>query len=193
MNSINSRNWNRLFAVATRGILAAGAACLMLLIPATARADSTQTYNVTGTLASGQTVSGTVTLDFTTGKVTTGPGGITVGAEDFSCPGVAGCIITNSIPGTDVFALFNTSHNYIAFNFNALSGSLPPSPFLINAGNSYCQNCGVVTGNSYFTSITMTPINAPEPSEGLLLLAGLGALGAFVVVRRKPATNSPPV
>ena len=193
MNSLNSRSWNRLVTVATRVFLAASAACLMLLIPATARADSNQTYNVTGTLASGQAVTGTLTVDFTTGMVTTGPGGITVGSETFSCPGAGGCAITNSIPGTDVFAIYNSTHDYVAFNFNDLTGSLPPSSFLINSNYSYCQDCGVVTGNSYFTSITMTPVNAPEPPEGLLLLAGLGALGAFVVVRRKPATNSPPV
>jgi len=195
MNSLNSRSWNRLVTVATRVFLAASAACLMLLIPATARADSNQTYNVTGTLQSSSgpiTVSGTLTIDFTTDKVTTGPGGITVGADTFSCPGNGGCTVINSIPGDDVFSLVGTG-DYVAFVLNAPSGGLNASNFSIIVNSSYCQNCDGVSGNNFFTSLTMTPVNAPEPPEGLLLLAGLGALGAFVVVRRKPATNSPPV
>lgn len=192
MNSLNSRSWNRLFTVATRVFLAAGAACLMLLIPAAARADSTQTYNVTATLSNGQTVTGTVTIDFTTGNVTTGPGGITVGADTFTCPGSGGCVLTGSA-GQEGFGLYTSSTNYLVIVWNDLSGNPPPSSISIVDTSSYCVNCQGSDGHVYFTSATMTAVNAPEPPEALLLLAGLGALGAFVVVRRKPALNSPSV
>ena len=81
------RSWNWLRLVATRAFMSAGLACLLLLVPAATRADSTQTYNVTGTLADGDTVNGTITIDFTTGVVTTGPGGYHRGRNNLHLPG----------------------------------------------------------------------------------------------------------
>lgn len=188
LGTYRSRNWLRL--VATRAFLSAGLACLLLLIPAATRADSTQTYNVTGTLADGDTVNGTITIDFTTGVVTTGPGGITVDGTTFTCPGAGGCTIAGSFTGTEAVGLYDSSTVNLVLDWNDLTGSLPPSSISINGGYSYCTDCGGTTTRSFFSTATLTAVQTPEPPEALLLIAGLGALGLFFVLRRKSTASA---
>ena len=190
MNLTKSPNRNWLQTIAIRILFAAGIACLLLMLPTAALAGSTQTYNVTGTLADGDTVSGTFTIDFSTDAVTTGPGGITVNGTTFTCPGAGGCLLTNSFPGTDAIAFYDSSTVDLVLDWNVLAGTIPPSSITVNTGDSYCTDCGGATTRSFFSSATVTAVQTPEPSEILMLLAGLGALGALIVFRRKLAANA---
>jgi hypothetical protein len=190
MNLMNTRSWNRIRSAAIRGSLAAAIACGMLLIPTATLADSNQTYNVTGTLASGGTITGTVTIDFTTGVVTTGPGGMTVDGMTFTCPGNGGCALVASVPGTEGFVIVDNSQTYVFIDWNDLApGTVPPS-IPLNSGSTYCKNCGGMTGFDKATSGIALAVATPEPPEALLLLAGLGALGFLLVYRRKPRANA---
>ena len=190
MNWMNARTRNRIRSAALRVSLAAAIACGMLLIPTAALADSNQTYNVTGTLASGGTITGTVTIDFTTGVVTTGPGGITVDGTTFICPGNGGCALVASVAGTDGFAMVNNSQTYVFIDWNALAPGAPPNSITLNSGWTYCKNCGGATGYDDAISGIATAVATPEAPEALLLLAGLGALGILAMYRRKSQANA---
>lgn len=167
----------------TRIGLAMVFAAALLFLPVATRADSTQTYNVTGTLASGGTITGQITIDFTTDVITTGPGGITADGESFFCPnsGETGCTLGASFPGTVAFELALSSTNYLVIDWNAFSSSNPPSTINLDPGYSYCINCGGLTGTDALVS--GTAVSTPEPSDAALLLLGLGALG--LMVRRR--------
>jgi hypothetical protein len=187
MSFINSRSWNRFRSVAIRAGLAIAIASAMLLIPTATLADSNQTYNVTATMTSGSTLTGTVTVDFTTGKVT---GAVTVDGLTFTCPGGGGCVYEGSVPGTQGFEMGNTPQTYVFINFNTLSPGPPPSSITLNSGYTFCNNCAGIKGYDKATSGIATAVATPEPPEALLLLAGLGALGMLMLFRKKSEANA---
>jgi hypothetical protein len=187
MSFINSRSWNRFRSVAIRAGLAIAIASAMLLIPTATLADSNQTYNVTATMTSGSTLTGTVTIDFTTGKVT---GDVTVDGLTFTCPGGGGCVYEGSVPGTQGFVLEENLQTYVFINFNTLSPGPPPSSITLNSGYTFCDNCAGITGYDKATSGIATAVATPEPPEALLLLAGLGALGMLMLFRKKSEANA---
>jgi len=189
MKLLGPRSCNFLRQVASRIAIAAGVACLLSIIPQAARADSTQTYNVTATTASGQTITGNVTIDFTTGLVTTGAGGIDADGTMFSCPQSAKCHLGPAFPDVTTLRLYDGS-SYLQLVWDKIgSGGPAPAAIALNSARSFCYFCGNDKGLDHFRRAKLTPITMPEPAEGLLLLAGLGALGLLFARQRKMTAN----
>jgi hypothetical protein len=176
--------------VALRIAIAVGVACVLFLSPQAARADSTQTYNVTAVTTSGQTITGTLTIDFTTGLVTTGAGGIDVDGTMFSCPQAAKCHLRPASATSTVLRLVD-GPSFLQFVWNNLQpGGPAPANLTLISSHSYCKFCE--DGNVFqrFTSGSAAAIQTPEPAEGLMLLAGLGALGLLFLRQRKTLPNA---
>ena len=189
MNLLGPRNRNFLNRVASRIAIAAGIACLLFFIPQATRADSTQTYNVTATTASGQTITGAITIDFTTGLVTTGAGGIDAEGTMFSCPQSAKCHLGPAFPDMTALRLYDGS-SYLQLVWDKIgSGGPAPADITLNSARSFCYFCGNDKGLDRFRRAKLTPITMPEPAESLLLLAGLGALGLLFARQRKTTAN----
>ena len=185
MSQLGPRNRGLARRVALRIAIAVGVACVLFFSPQAARADSTQTYNVTAVTTSGETITGTLTIDFTTGIVTTGAGGIDVDGTIFSCPQTAKCHLQPaSAHSTGLRLVDGPSFLQLVWN-NLQPGGPAPANLTLISSHSYCKSCG--DGNMFqrFTSGSATAIQTPEPAEGLLLLAGLGALGLLFLRQRK--------
>jgi hypothetical protein len=178
---------NRSFAgrVALRIAIAVGVACVLFLCTQAARADSTQTYNVTAVTTSGQTITGTLTIDFTTGRVITGAGGIDVDGTIFSCPETAKCHLRPASATSTVLRLVD-GPSFLQLVWNNLQpGGPAPANLTFISSHSFCKFCGDGDMFQRFTSGSATAIQTPEPAEGLMLLAGLGALGLLFLRQRK--------
>jgi PEP-CTERM motif len=170
----------RVFALA---VLASAVA----MLPNVVRADSSNAYQVSGTLASGGTFSGTLDYDYNplTGLTTLINSNFTVDGTSFSCNGLTSgnqCVVFDPF-GTDYFQVLSGSTlvvlDWSAFN---LAGTFPPT---INFVGGYVETIGVkitdtVTGG--------TGVNTPEPSASLLLGAGL--LGLIALSRRSLNSGS---
>ncbi len=196
-------------------VLALGAACLF--IPTQARADGSSNYTFSGTLSTSfngsDTVTGTFTMDTTTGAITSF--NFVTPLTDITSANfhvVEGNFV-GSAPGEDFTLLeFTTGADGLdsmvlwfpealtSFTGGPLwTGALPAGLFVngqppIDAFSGsvlYCyyglmdQNCNG-SGQSLFASGSAVdpPSSMPEPSSFALLAGGLFALGALVTRRR---------
>lgn len=106
-------------------------AAAFVLLPATANADSTATYQVSGTLASSGTYSGTIELDHSTstGLTTLINTNLTVDGISFSCNGqTAGnqCLVYAPV-GPDYFQVVSGTQLFLLeWNAINLAGPYPP-------------------------------------------------------------------
>lgn len=169
----------RLFA----GMLLAAA---FVLLPTTARADSTSTYQFSGTLASSGTYSGTIEFDHSTstGLTTLINSSFTADGVSFTCNGLTGgnqCLVFDPF-GTDYFEVVSGSSLFLIEwpQFN-LAGTYPSTITFIGG---YCRSCsGVGSDNIVMNGGTATYVATPENST--ILLFGVGLLGLVLLSRRR--------
>ena len=168
----------RVFALA---LLAAA----FILLPGVVRADSTVTYNVSGTLLSGGTFSGSLEFDQSGSTLQLINSSFTLDNQSFACNGASSntCTVYDpfglsyvNIPGQGALVVFN----WLDGNFNM---SHPPTSFNFLSG--YCLGCGFL-GIDFLTSGTATFVASPEPSPWMLL--GIGILGIGLISRRRPGS-----
>jgi hypothetical protein len=179
-----------------------GAALVLVLALAGAvKADTVTTYDVTGTFASGGTLSGTFTVDYNPASFGVNP--ITAvnltadGVTFTNCPGAMSnyCnVYTNLEGGTaDGFQLASPS-GYPLLELTWGAVNLSDAPVLTLMSNTQCIDCGT-NGNTpygpyggYFDNLTSaTAVASPNgntavPEGGstlVMLLAGLLSLGLF--------------
>jgi hypothetical protein len=168
--------FTRIFAVA---LLAAA----FILLPAAARADSTATYDISGSLLSGGTFSGVMEFDQSGSTLQLINTSFTLDGESFACSGAASntCIVFDPF-GVSFVSVGQNGPNvvftWLDNNFNILN---PPSSFPFLGG--YCTGCGPI-GVDIFLGGTATQVPAPEPAAFLML--GLGIAALALLSRRQP-------
>jgi hypothetical protein len=167
MNSKAPQKCNSFTKGALRTAFVVGVACLLLLIPVAVRADSNPAYNTTSTANSTMNLTGTIATDLTSGLTAAVGVVTTTGASDNSSS------YLSSFPGPPITTTTPPS----------LPGSIGSLPA--------CGSCEDSQGNGGKPNPDTgpgpgpIPVMTPEPSEGLLLLAGLCALGVLTAFRRE--------
>jgi hypothetical protein len=166
---------SRIFAVA---LLAAA----FVLLPAAARADSTATYDISGSLVSGGSFSGVMEFDQSGSTLQLINTSFTLDGQSFACSGAA----SNTCIAFDPFGVSfvsigqsgpNVVFTWLDNSFNILN---PPSSFNFLGG--YCTGCGPI-GVDAFIGGTATQVPAPEP--GAFLMLGLGIAALALLSRRQ--------
>ncbi len=174
----NRKQW--LVRVVAGMVLAAA----FVLLPATAHADSTATYQISGTLASGGSYSGTIELDHSTstGLTTLINSNLTVDGTAFSCNGLTGgnqCLVYAPV-GPDFFQVLSGAHLLLLeWDPINLAG---PYPSTLTFITGYCTTCSGA-GSDWVTGGTGTYVTAPENST--VLLFGVGLLAIALLSRRR--------
>jgi hypothetical protein len=145
-----------------------------------ASADTITTFNVSGTFADSSALSGTITINTTTGAIT--GASLVIGANTYS-------FLQLAIPlGSEFFAQFTTTS---AFTFPFLDLFFPSASLVGYTGGALCTSSGPCANPTQYgavagTSIYLTQgssVAAPEPSALILLSAGLIGLG--LVARKR--------
>jgi hypothetical protein len=157
-------------------------AAALFLLPATARADSGGTYDLTGTFGSG---SGSVTINsgssFTYSGTSMSGTSITTSTDGtFDCPADAtpGTCTLYTVGTNDEFGINNgTYYLVIAFPGSDLGMA---GPFNLTTGMSYIKNDS--TGALTFLT-SGTAMSTPEPGTWLLMLSGIAGLFFFSLRR----------
>jgi PEP-CTERM motif len=184
MSKLNVTHQRKRTATVARVLALALLASAFVLLPTVAHADSNNVYNITGTMQSGGTFSGT--LDFyyssNTNQTTLINTNFTVDGTAYSCNGITGanqCVVFDPY-GTDYF-LALTGNTLVVLDWNSfnLAGTFPS---IINFTGGYVQILGVKT-TDYVVGGTGTLVPTPEPSA--LYLLGAGLLGLIAMSRRK--------
>jgi hypothetical protein len=187
MSKLNVTHLHKQTALLVRVFALAVLASAFVMLPTVAHADSNNAYQVSGTLASGGTFSGTLDFDYNskTGQTVLINSNFTVDGTSFSCNGLTGgnqCLVFDPF-GTDYFQVLSGNTlvvlDWSAFN---LAGTFPST---INFVGGYVETLGVkitdtVTGG--------TGVTTPEPSA--LFLLGAGLLGLIALSRRRLKFNS---
>lgn len=159
-------------------------AAAFVLLPATANADSTATYQVSETLASSGTYSGTIELDHSTstGLTTLINTNLTVDGISFSCNGqTAGnqCLVYAPV-GPDYFQVVSGTQLFLLeWNAINLAGPYPPTLAFITG---YCLACSGPRRDAVEGG-TGTYVATPENST--VLLFGVGLLAIVLLSRRR--------
>jgi hypothetical protein len=157
-------------------------AAALFLLPATARADSNTTYDVTGSFSNGVTITSGSSFTLTTSGSTTQLYSATIdtSAGDFTC--------TPSSPHTSTCTFYELSNGVDAINIPDGSGFVQldwlqsnfigfPPTFPLSLG-SYILNDGPPETQSYMTAGSAT-LATPEPGTIFLLFSGIGVLYLF--------------
>jgi PEP-CTERM motif len=161
-------------------------AIMFVLLPNTTRADSTATYNVSGTLVSGGTYSGTLEFQQSGSTLQLINTSLTLDGNSYACNGATSnnCAVFGPLPfnwftiqGPGSLVLFD----WLGAGFNM---SNPPATFSFLGG--YCLGCGF--GLDFIASGQATAVKTPEPTS--LLLLGAGAVGLGLLSRRRLNSSS---
>jgi hypothetical protein len=186
--AMHTRNLTTRFAkVFALGLLAFAFA----MLPTAAHADSTHEYQISGTTASGGTISGTLEFDYnsSTNQTVLINSNYTVDGKSYSCNGLTNgnqCIVFDPF-GTEYFgAMSGTTFALIEWNGFALNGTYPPTFNLIGG---YVEPFG---GGSwdYVTGGTATYVPTPEPGALLLLGAGILCVAGLSLRRMNSAARA---
>jgi PEP-CTERM motif len=159
-------------------------ASAIVLLPSAARADSNNAYQVSGTLASGGTFSGTLDFQYNsiTNQTTLINSNFTVDGVSYSCNGLTGgnqCVVFDPA-GTDYFQVVN-GNNLVLLKWTAFNPA-GPYPSTLNFVGGYVQIVNVKTTDTIIGG-TGKYVTAPEPSA--LLMLGAGLLGLLAVSSRR--------
>jgi hypothetical protein len=153
--------------------------------------DTVKTFDLEGSFANGDSITGTVTIDTTLGFVLDGQANLVSGGSlvsTFSAPVGAGLLI---FPGlSPAYVIQSNGSNGYLLNIAAAANSLVDYP----GGNICAENTGlscplsdIFKDNAFVSNATTgsltVPSSVPEPSS--LLLLGTGAAGLFGSLRRK--------
>lgn len=157
-------------------------AAALFLLPATARADSGGTYDLTGTFSNGVTINNGSTFSYS-GTSLAGASITTSTDGSFDCPADATgntCTLYVLSNGTDEFGINNGSYYLVLVFPTSDLGTL--GPFDLTAGSSYIRN-DATGSTAYFLSSGTAALVTPEPATWLLMLSGLAGL-FFLGLRR---------
>ena len=158
-------------------------ASAIVLMPTVAHADSNNAYQVSGTLASGGTFSGTLDFQYNslTGQTTLINSKLTVDGISYSCNGATGnqCVVYDP-PGTDYFDVVS-GNNLVVLQWAGFNPG-GPYPSTLTFVGGYVQIINVKTTDTFIGG-TGKYVTAPEPSA--LLMLGAGLLGLFAVYSRR--------
>jgi hypothetical protein len=189
MSKFNVPHLHKLTALLVRVFALALLVSASAMLPHVAHADSNNAYQISGSLASGGTFSGTVDFSYSskTGQTTLINSNFTMDGTSFSCNGLTGgnqCLVFDPF-GTDYFQVLSGSAlvvlDWSAFN---LAGTFPST---INFSGGYVAILGVNQLDT-ITGGTGSYLATPEPSA--LLLLGAGLLGLVALFRRRPHFHS---
>jgi PEP-CTERM motif len=156
---------------------------LATIFVSAAKADTVTTYDVTGTFASGGTLSGTFTLD----NLTVYSANIVADGQTLTCTGGSPCY-TSTSGSYDVLNIPTGSYPFVQLDWLPFNYSAPPTTFALST-TSYCESCGTSSYVDYLTigsafTPGSGPTPTPEPSSVLLMVSGLVGL-AFLATRRR--------
>ncbi len=159
---------------------------MFVLLPNTTRADSTATYDISGTMVSGGTFSGTLEFEQNGSTLQLINTSLTLDGNSYACNGATSnnCAVFGPLP----FNWFTVQSpgslvlfDWLGAGFNM---SNPPATFSFLGG--YCLGCGF--GLDFIASGQATAVSTPEPTS--LLLLGAGALGLGLLSRRRLNSSS---
>jgi PEP-CTERM motif len=189
MSKITVTYLHKQTALLVRVFALAVLASAFVVLPNVAHADSNNAYQISGTLASGGTLSGTLDFSYNsaTGQTVLTNSNFTVDGTSYSCNGLTGgnqCVVFDPY-GTDYFQVLSGNTlvvlDWSAFN---LAGTFPST---LDFVGGYVEIVGVKQTDT-ITGGTGSYVATPEPSA--LFLLGAGLLGLIALSRRRLNFNS---
>jgi hypothetical protein len=189
MSKFNVTHLHNRTALLVRVFALAVLASAFAMLPNVVYADSNNTYQISGTLASGGTFSGTLDYSYNsaTGQTVITNSNFTADGTKFSCSGLTGgnqCLVFDPF-GVDYFQVLS-GNTLIVLDWSAfnLTGTFPST---INFVGGYVELLGVKQLDT-ITGGTGSYVTTPEPNA--LFLLGAGLLGLIVLSRRRLNFNS---
>jgi PEP-CTERM motif-containing protein len=173
--------------IVTRLLALAIFAAMFVLLPNTTRADSTATYNFSGTLASGGTFSGTLEFDQNGSALQLINTSFALDGNSYACNGASSnnCTVFSPLP-FNWFTVQGSTGTLVLLDWLGLGFDMNNPPATFNFLGGYCLGCGF--GFDSIASGQASIVGTPEP--GSLLLLGAGILGLALLSRRR--LNSSP-
>jgi PEP-CTERM motif len=173
--------------IVTRFLALAIFAIMFVLVPNTVRADSTATYNFSGTLASGGTFSGTLEFDQNGSTLQLINTSFTLDGNSYACSGATSnnCTVFGPLP-FNWFTVQGSTGTLVLLDWLGAGFDMNNPPATFNLLGGYCLGCGI--GIDFITSGQANAVGTPEPASLLLLGAGIFSLA---LLSRRRLNSSP--